>query len=77
MRRVHKILLAIFQNVAGLAVEMFADGVKCGEPDSLGLASLEDGQVLRGDAHAIGQVVQPHFPLGEDYIKVDDDGHSN
>ena len=74
---VHQILLAVLQNLTGLAVEMFADDVKCGEPDSLGLASLEDGQVLWGDAHSIGQVVQPHFPLGENYVKVDDDGHGN
>ena len=75
--RVRQILLAVFQNFPGLAVEMFANGFKGREPDSLCLPSLKDGQVLGGDANAIGQVVQPHLPLGEDYIKVDDDGHSD
>ena len=74
---VHQISVAVLQNLTGLAVEMFADGFKGGKPNSLRLASLEDGQVLGGDADAIGQVVQPHLPLGEDYIKVDDDGHGD
>jgi hypothetical protein len=30
---------------------------------------------LRGDVHAIGQIVQPHFALGENHVEIDDDGH--
>jgi hypothetical protein len=30
---------------------------------------------LRRDVHAVGQVVQPHFALGENHVKIDDDGH--
>ena len=64
---------AVFQNVAGLALEMFADGFERGEADGLGLAGFEDGQVLRGDVHAVGQIVEPHFPLGENHVEIDDD----
>ena len=71
------VLAAVLQNFAWLAVKMFANGFKGGKPDSLRLPSLEDRQVLGRDANAIGQVVQPHLPLGEDYIKVYDDGHGD
>jgi hypothetical protein len=30
---------------------------------------------LRRDVHGFGQFVEPHFPLGEDHIEIDDDGH--
>jgi hypothetical protein len=64
-----------FQNFAGLAVERFANGFERGKTDGLGLAGFEDGQVLRCDVHAVGQVVQPHFALREHHVQIDDDGH--
>jgi hypothetical protein len=30
---------------------------------------------LRRDVHGSRQIVKPHFPLGEDHIQIDDDGH--
>jgi hypothetical protein len=27
------------------------------------------------DVHGCGQVIQPHFPLREDHVEIDDDGH--
>ena len=54
----------VFQNIARLAMEMFADRFECGEADGPGFAGFEDGQILRGDVHAVGQVVQPHFADG-------------
>ena len=74
---VHRILVlaAVLQNLTGLAVKMFANGFERGKPNSLRLPSLEDREVLGRDANAIGQVVQPHLSLGEDYIEVYDDGH--
>jgi hypothetical protein len=30
---------------------------------------------LGGDVHAIGQIVQAHFALGENHVEIDDDGH--
>ena len=54
---------------------MFANGFERGEADGFGLAGFEDGKILRRDVHAIGQIVQPHFPLRENHIEIDDDGH--
>ena len=55
----------IFQNVGGLAFEMGANGFERGETDGPGLASFEDGKILRRDVHGFRQIVQPHFALGE------------
>src|ERR1035437_3318400 len=66
---------AVFQNFAGLALQVFANGCERGEADGFGLAGFEDGEVLRGDVHAIGQIVQPHFALGENHVEIDDYGH--
>jgi hypothetical protein len=30
---------------------------------------------LRRDADGIGQIVQPHFPLCENHVQIDNDGH--
>ncbi len=54
---------------------MFADGFQRGKADGPGLAGFEDGQVLRGDVHAVGQIVQAHFALGKNHVEIDDDGH--
>ena len=54
---------------------MGANGFERGETDGPGLAGFEDGKVLRRDVHGIGQIVQPHFPLGENHVEIDDDGH--
>ena len=66
---------AIFQNLAGLAFEMGANGFQRGKTDGPGLAGLEDGMILRRDVHGFRQVIQPHFPLGENHVEIDDDGH--
>jgi hypothetical protein len=66
---------AIFQNVAGLAVQVFADGFERRETNGASPAGFEDGEILRRDVHAVGQIVQAHFALGQDDIQIDDDGH--
>jgi hypothetical protein len=30
---------------------------------------------LRRDVHGGGQIIQPHFALGENHVEIDDDGH--
>ena len=64
-----------FQDFPRLAVERFANRFERGKTDGFGLAGFEDGQVLWRDADGGGQIVQPHFPLREDHIEIDDDGH--
>jgi len=70
-----QIFRPVFQNVAGLAVEVLAYGFERGEADGFGFAGFEDGQVLRSYVHGLGQIVQPHFALGENHVEIDDDGH--
>ena len=65
----------IFQNLAGLAFEMGANGFERGETDGPGLAGFEDGKILRRDVHGGGQIVQSHFALRENHVQIDDDGH--
>ena len=66
---------AEFQNFAGLTVKRLANGFQRGETDGLSLSGLEDGKILRGDVHGFGQFVEPHFPLREDHVEINDDGH--
>ena len=65
----------IFQQVAWLAVEMPANGLQRGEANGPRLAGFEDGQILRRDVHAIGQVIQPQLALRQHHIEVDDYRH--
>jgi hypothetical protein len=66
---------AKLQNFARLAIERFTDGFQRGETNGPRLASFEDGQVLRSDPDGVRQIIQPHFPLGEDHVQIYDDGH--
>lgn len=65
----------VFQNISRLTFEVFANGFERGKANGPGLAGFEDGKILRRDVHAVGQIVQPHFPLGENHVEIDDDGH--
>ena len=40
----------VFQDISGLAVQFFADGLKGSEADGFGLSCLEDGEVGGSDA---------------------------
>ena len=55
---------------------MFAYSFERREADGPRLAGFEDGQVLGRDIHAVGQIVQPHFPLRQNDVEIDDDGHN-
>jgi len=66
---------AVFQDVPRLAVQVFADRFERGETDGARLAGFEDGEILRGDVHAVGEVVQAQLALGEDDVEVHNDWH--
>ena len=65
-------LLLVLEDVAGLAVEGFADGLEGGEADGLGLAGLQDGKVRLREAHALRQLAERNLTLGHLYIEVYD-----
>jgi hypothetical protein len=65
-----------FQNIARLAFERFANRFERRETDGLGLAGFEVGQIGRRDVHGFSQLIQPHFPLREDHVEIDNDGHN-
>ena len=48
-------LLPVLEDVAGLAIEGFTDGLEGGEADGLGLARLQDGEVGLRNANLLGQ----------------------
>jgi len=66
---------AIFENFPRLTIEMTADGFQSGEADGFRFAGFENRQILRRDIYGAGEIVEPHFPLGEDDVQIDDDRH--
>src|ERR1700684_3648957 len=62
------------EQVAGLAVERLAEPGQGAEPDRPGVAVLQDGQVDHADADPFGELGQGHVPVGEELVKVGDDG---
>ena len=65
--------IAVFQDVARLAFESFANCVESREPNRLGLAVLQDGDVGHRDADSLGQLGDAHLPLGQHDVDVNDD----
>ena len=66
---------AIFENFPRLTIEVTADGFQSGEADGFRFAGFENRQILRRDIYGAGEIVEPHFPLGEDDVQIDDDRH--
>lgn len=66
---------AIFQEVAGLAVQLAADGLEGAEAYRLGLAGFQDGEVGRREVNALGQFAERDFALGHHDVEVYDNGH--
>ena len=66
---------AVFEDVAGLAVEGTAEGLESGEADGPGLAGLEYREVCGGDADFRGQLTGGHLAAGEHYVYVYDYCH--
>lgn len=66
---------AIFQEVAGLAVQLAADGLEGAEAYRLGLAGFQDGEVGRREVDALGQFAERDFALGHHDVEVYDNGH--
>ena len=66
---------AVFEDVAGLAVEGAAEGLEGGEADGAGLAGLEYREIGGGDADFCGQLAGGHLAAGEHHIYVYDYCH--
>ena len=67
--------IRIGQDVAGLAVQGFADRFECGETDRPGFARFQDREVRKRDADLFGELVQAHLPLGQHDVQVYDNCH--
>ena len=72
-----RLVLSVFENIPGLTLEKFANGVEGGQADSFHLAGLDEGEVLLRDAHKLRQVLGFDLVSGRHDVKVDDDGHEN
>ena len=68
--------LSVFQDIAGLALERFANRFQSGEPDRLGLAVFQDRDIGQRDADFVGELGDAHFSLGQHDVDVDDDCHA-
>ena len=62
------LILGKFQQVPGLAVQDFTDGLECTEPDGPYLACFELGKVGQGDVHGFGEFVERHFTSCHHYV---------
>ena len=65
--------LAVFQKVAGLAVQNLTEFGKGADADGTGLAGFENGHIGRGNANALGQLIQAHLAFGQHDIYVEND----
>ncbi len=65
----------VFQEICGLTVQDPADGFEGAEADGFSAAGFEHRQVLRGDIHGGGEVVETPLSPGQHDIEIDDDGH--
>src|SRR5438105_3486822 len=66
---------AVFEQVAGLALQHFANALQRLEAHPAHLARLQQRQVLLGDADAFGELARAHLAARQHDIQVDDDGH--
>ena len=71
------VLLDPLEYVAGLAVESPANAFERGETDRFGATVFQYGDVRRRDADFFGELADGHATLGEEYIKVHADCHSD
>ena len=65
----------VFEDVTGLAIQGYTDGLHRIEADGPGLARFQDRQVRGRDANAGAELVEAHLPPGHHNIKVYNDGH--
>ena len=65
------------QDIARLAVQLFADSAQSRKTHTFDLARSEQGQVLLGDSDCRGEVLAPDFTLSEDHIEMNNNRHGN
>ena len=63
-------IVPILQQVSRLAVQCLAERVECAEPDTLGLAGLQNRQVHRRKPDLLGQFGGSHLPPGQHHIDI-------
>ncbi len=72
---VQTLTLGKFQQVTGLAVQGFTDGLEGAEPDGPYLACFQFGKVGQGDIHGFGEFVERHFAFCHHDVKVYNNCH--
>ena len=72
----HWSIEVVFQYIAGLAVQGFANGFQGGEADGFGFAGFEDGKVAHSYAHLFRKLGEAHFSFGQHNVQVYDNGHA-
>lgn len=65
----------IFEQVARLALQEFADALECFEAHAFDLAGFEERYIGFGDAEMRRQFLGAHFAQSKHHIESDDDGH--
>src|SRR5205814_2905935 len=65
----------VFQNIAGLAVQSFADRLHCRESDGFCFSVFQYGNIGHRNADLLGEFGDAHLPPGQHDVDVDDDCH--
>ena len=65
--------LAVFEKVAGLAVQNLTEFGKGTDPNGTGLAGFENGHIGRSDPNALRQFIKAHLAFGQHNINIEND----
>ena len=65
----------VFEDVTGLAIQGYTDGLHRIEADGPGLARFQDRQVRGCDANAGAELVDAHLAFGHHNIQVNNNWH--
>ncbi len=70
-----RMLVEVFEDIAGLAFEHTADLFEGGEADGFGFSAFEHAEVGDSDIDFVTELGQCHFAFGQHDIQVDYDRH--
>ena len=61
---------AVLQQITGLAIQRFAQGIQRAEPHRLGFSGFQNGQVLLADTDHAGQLVGFHISSRQHDVEI-------
>jgi hypothetical protein len=69
------LFFCILQDIAGLAVQYFANGLQGAEPDCFCFSGFENGKIGQGQVYFLRQFIEGHLSFGHHHVEVYNDRH--